>query len=78
LDPYLDANLELRDTKDNNKSLNKRSPCQFPAYASPSNAHYSKKNVSGSADASGDRGAGNTVNNNVKIEGEAPVTTAGI
>ena len=78
MDLCLDANLEPRDTKDSDKSLDNRSPRQSPAYTSPSRTRCSKKNISKSANASRDRGANNTVNNNTKIEEEAPVTAASI
>jgi len=71
----LDTNLEPRATKNSNKSPDDRSPHQSPAYTGPSRTYRSKKNVSGSADASRNRGANNTVNNDIKIEEEAPVAT---
>ena len=75
MDLCLDANLEPRDTKDSDKSLDNRSPRQSPARTGPSYTHYSKKNISRSANASGDGGDDNTVNNDIKMEKEAPITT---
>ena len=78
MDPCLDTNLEPRDTKDSNKSPDNCSPRQSPAHTGPSYTRCFKKNISGSANVSRDGGANNTVNNNTKIEEEAPITTAGI
>jgi len=73
----LDVNLKPRDnTKDSSKSQDKCSPRRSPAYASLSSSRYFKKNIGGSANAFRDRSAEDTVNNDVEINEEAPVTTA--
>ena len=65
-------------TKSNNESRDICPSYQSPARSSPSSSYYIKKNISKSANAFRDKSINNTVNNNVKIEEEAPITTFSI
>jgi len=49
-----------------------------PGCSSLSSFYYSKKNISKNANASRDRSANNTTNNNVKIKEEAPIATSSV
>ena len=77
--PYLNTNLEPRDnTKNSNISNNKRSSRLFFTYTSLSSSCRFKKNISKSPNASKDKSANSTTNNNVKIKEEAPIAITNI
>ena len=63
--------MEPRDNTNSNKSEDKRPSCQSPARG----GCCSKKNISKSASTSGDKTAGKSTNNNVKMGEEAPIAT---